>query len=401
MSMHGRPAARRARILTVPLLTAAAAAPLLMAGATQAPAAASATRPAVAAGLAPAGTLAGRGVLDNVVALTARNAWAVGHYGNVVRPRALIEHWNGTEWHRVPLSPAGGWLDSVAATSTTDVWAVGYAGGKPLVLHFDGRAWQRVANPAVPRGVLADITAISPGDMWAVGEADTRMLIEHWNGASWTRVSSPSPKTLAGLSGVSATSANDVWAVGFSGVGGTVILHWNGTAWTRVPSPGGHSMLNRVAAISASDAWATGSTGRGILILHWNGNAWHRVPGPAAGRAAALVGVSGTSARNAWAVGATSNVIGGAAHTTGWAAIAGRRQVAPAVRQAPANEPLILHWNGTSWRRVHVPLPRRGGQLVGVFAASDRSALAVGCTRFFAEPTARPLSLRWNGAAWR
>jgi hypothetical protein len=67
--------------------------------------------------------LAGNGVLNSVVATSARNAWAVGHFGGLARSKALIEHWNGTAWHRIRLTPAGGWLDGVAATSARDVWA--------------------------------------------------------------------------------------------------------------------------------------------------------------------------------------------------------------------------------------------------------------------------------------
>jgi hypothetical protein len=38
---------------------------------------------------------------------------------------------------------------------------------------------------------------------------------------------------------------------------------------------------------------------------------------------------------------------------------------------------------------------------IGVFAASGRSAWAVGCTRFFADPKAKPVVLHWNGTAWK
>jgi hypothetical protein len=67
---------------------------------------------------------------------------------------------------------------------------------------------------------------------------------------------------------------------------------------------------------------------------------------------------------------------------------------------APRFTPLILHWNGAAWKRVQIPVHASGGTLIGVFASSRRSAWAVGCTRFFADPRARPLVLRWNGTAW-
>ena len=39
------------------------------------------------------------------------------------------------------------------------------------------------------------------------------------------------------LNGVAATSARNVWAVGGTNGGKTLIVHWNGSAWRRVPSP--------------------------------------------------------------------------------------------------------------------------------------------------------------------
>jgi hypothetical protein len=41
------------------------------------------------------------------------------------------------------------------------------------------------------------------------------------------------------LTGVTALSATDAWAVGYyvKGAYRTLILHWAGTAWTKVPNP--------------------------------------------------------------------------------------------------------------------------------------------------------------------
>src|ERR1700690_3276681 len=57
------------------------------------------------------------------------------------------------------------------------------------------------------------------------------------------------------LTGVSADSASDAWAVGV-GVSGGLTLHWDGTSWTPVPSPSPSSTteLDAVSALSPSDA---------------------------------------------------------------------------------------------------------------------------------------------------
>jgi hypothetical protein len=214
-------------------------------------------------------------------------------------------------------------------------------------------------------------------------------------------VPSPSPLGLSFLSGVSAASAGDVWAVG--GLNRTLILHWNGARWRQVPSPSPApgAMLNRVKVISARDAWATGSSSLGMLILHWNGTAWRRARSPAAASGAGLVGIAGTSPRNLWAVGATGGLGAAGARRAGFAAPAtSSARPAPAAGAGPAAEPLILHWNGAAWRRISIPLPADGGMLIGVYAASGRNAWAVGSTKTFADIKARPLVLHWNGTAW-
>ena len=89
------------------------------------------------------------------------------------------------------------------------------------------------------------------------------------------------------LRGVSADSGGDAWAVGyyqrhFTGApANPLIVHWNGTTWTRSPSPHPSStqnVLSGVSAVSGSDAWAVGDYNNNgaidVLILHWNGTTW-------------------------------------------------------------------------------------------------------------------------------
>lgn len=67
------------------------------------------------------------------------------------------------------------------------------------------------------------------------------------------------------LYGVSATSASDAWAVGYYDISTnqdrSLVLHWDGSAWTQVPSPNPATLTNElygVSAISANDVWAVG-----------------------------------------------------------------------------------------------------------------------------------------------
>lgn len=87
-----------------------------------------------------------------------------------------------------------------------------------------------------------------------------------------------------------------------------------------------------------------------------------------------LLHVSTTSASNAWAAGET---------------------------QTTPSRPVILHWNGTAWKRV--PSPNPAGQfnyLSAVSASSPGDAWTVGSTCTISTGTCAPLLLHWNGTRW-
>jgi hypothetical protein len=208
--------------------------------------------------------------------------------------------------------------------------------------------------------------------VWAVGnyqvafQYEWETLTEHWDGTAWNIVPSPNPggSQITYLTGVSAVSSNDVWAVGYSH-GGTkpLIEHWDGTAWSIGPAPyavGSDSNgLYAVRAIATNDVWAVGyqnennngENGQG-LILHWDGTAWTQVDSPIADYATILLGVTANSSADVTAVGyvQTRNV---------------------------QFTPVTEHWDGAKWRLVPVPNPGPVGQLYGAVAAG-KSTWAVG-----------------------
>jgi hypothetical protein len=244
--------------------------------------------------------------LDAVVPLSSSSAWAVGarYRSDPATPGTLTEYWNGTTWRVVP-SPntTDGYneLFGVDAISARNVWAVGYSNianygsERSLILRWNGRSWRIVPSPnlGTNANILYDVDVISSGDAWAVGLGNStslnagRPLIEHWNGRRWSLVPSPDPGPgFVQLSGVSAVSATDVWAVGARN-GHTFTAHWNGSSWQIVPSPDGarpSSRLLAVAAIAPDDVWAVGSTDGAsqsdVLVEHWDGSAWSVVAAP-------------------------------------------------------------------------------------------------------------------------
>jgi hypothetical protein len=225
------------------------------------------------------------GTLQDVTAVASNDVWAVGHsFGDP--PFPAIMHWDGIQWSIVP-APTGTsescFLYGIDAVNSSDIWAVGYCEntGTPrfqtLVLHWDGTQWSLVPSPSPGEGLtnLSDVEVVTPTDVWAVGmyedlsgiEPDSyQTLIVHWDGSTWTWV--PSPNNPLGpdeLFGVSAVSANDIWAVGSHYLSirdrQPLALHWNGTTWDIVPTPEtgpDYSALFDVSAVSSQDVWAVG-----------------------------------------------------------------------------------------------------------------------------------------------
>jgi hypothetical protein len=217
-------------------------------------------------------------VLFDVAVLSATDAWAVGDYtvDGYAAVRTLIQHYDGTAWTTVPSPnrlPGTGRnqinsLRGVTAISPSDVWAVGYTVSyddpyQTLTMHWNGAEWSIVDSPNYTfpgaYNALLDVAAVSANDVWAVGGAPfsgvgARGLLLHFDGAFWSlRPGPPNFEFWASStrSGVTALSANDVWAVGEYDP-----WHFDGTAWT-VPAAGAQ-FANDVHAVPGA-VWAVGS----------------------------------------------------------------------------------------------------------------------------------------------
>lgn len=311
-------------------------------------------------------------------------------YGN-----ALAEHWNGSSWQQVAMpNPTGSnevRLGAVGALSAGNVWAVGASAGpvggySTLIEHWDGSSWAVVPSPSAGESArLSALAALSARNVWAVGRATSSAggsayfhpLVLHWNGIKWKRVASPLPGNLsAGLSGVAAVSPRSVWAVGeYQHVqkgrilNATLALHWNGHKWKRVPSPNssGGNGLSAVAVVGRNNVWAVGHHGRPpsdrcncggigrLLAEHWNGHAWRIVParsGYPNSETQGLTGLAVISARNIWAIGYHQDTD---------------------LRYYG----LVEHWHGTTW----APIPSLNPDadtFSGIAAPSPAAVWAVG-----------------------
>jgi hypothetical protein len=314
--------------------------------------------------------------------------WAVGAAGQPLSPRPLLVHWNGRAWRRVPAPrlPGASDLAGVAMTSARNGWAVGeYAAtavgpdlsGKPLILRWNGHRWTQVRSRGLGGGFLTGVAATSARAAWAVGTTRTQgPLIAAWHGTTWKRLRAPAG--VVGVVGVAATSPRAVFVTGFDRRLRPVIIRWNGSGWRKLAVPlaaRAQIYLPAIAASSARSAWAVGTNGRmAPAVYHWGGSAWRKVTAPVPD-----VGLDGVAARSGHDV---------------WAA--GEKKVGRHVK------PGVIHWNGRAWTMARTPRLPGDGLLTSVAAISARSAWAVGSTGMSdTSYESIALILRWNGVAWK
>lgn len=240
--------------------------------------------------------------------------------------------------------------------------------------------WQATPVP-VKKGDLTAIAALSGKQAWAVGyRLKSATALEavalRWDGTSWTQESTlpenSFPQALA------VRSAADIWTVGSASV------HWDGTKWTTYQldrDPGGRVVPDAVTTTSDGKAWTVGramdrSVKDGVpAIQSWDGKSWHRQTLPDVGKGE-LTGVTAVAPDDIWAAGAA------------YAPDATSRQTA-----------LLLHWNGSSWKRVTAPGPQGSDHwLGGITALAADDIWAVGGSA--SGSTERPLAVHWNGTAW-
>jgi hypothetical protein len=258
-----------------------------------------------------------------------------------------------------------------------------------LVQTFNtGTDWPDYSYPA----------AQSANDVWVTGQqhSSESPLVVHWNGTSWQQIATPSGFAQSGP--VTALSATSMWTFSsiFKGNRTTwYALNWNGSSWksymlsTSTANSLGYNMTG-AAAFSTTNVWAFGELpqtnnplGGGQFgppfAARWNGKAWVQVSMPGT----VGLGLSALSPDDIWAFGPTK-------------ATAGR-----------ANETMIgMHWNGTSWSTLAVPLYTLSGhktQLYSMLADGPDSVWAVENVGYRSSTGLLPgfVLAHWNGSAWQ
>ncbi|MFF7446545.1 MULTISPECIES: hypothetical protein [unclassified Streptomyces] len=276
-------------------------------------------------------------------------------------------------------------LNEAAATGPDRAWAVGAdavgreAPGFPLVLRWDGTAWQRQSLPGVAwQGELLSVAATAPTAVWAVGRdsaGGARLL--RFDGVAWSESRPPRGVQLTRV----VTGGGETWLIG-SRDGVQVLLRRDGRGWQEVPVPPG--WVYGLHVLAADDVWAAGETGSGAAVSHWDGQAWQQtvVDGYPRSAVGSVLAVSPTEV---WA-GGTGGFVGG-----------------PVGRPIP---PLLVRWDGQSWKRVTIPTDFGGVTSLTPDASGELGWVAVANAQKWGPPGSYPPLvpgpdfLAWDGRSF-
>ena len=347
--------------------------------------------------------------------------WAVGDGGVIVTG-------TGEVWSLASTPPLKGNFFGVHGNAADNIYAVGEAG---QVMHYDGVAWSTVSG--IPSSVAmldlktvwvdyAGIVTITGKDglilqgnktdgfthfgnlviggsldgSWGVdGE---RILVgensQIWRHAGSWAEDTPIPTTQH-LRDVWGASADDIWAVGLTGV----LNHWNGVEWTKIDGPTG-SGLESIWGRSADEIYASGANG---TIVKWNGEVWQVI---ASQTDKDLRGVFGFPGGDVWAVGKLGTIM--RRGELAWASVIidpkvyddgteeyytthlqGVWGAAPDDVWAVGEGGDLFHWDGASW--TYFEDATFGITLRDIYGLASDDIWAVGSEGHM---------LHWDGEAW-
>src|SRR6267143_2333983 len=228
------------------------------------------------------------------------DVFAAGNGGTILR-------YDGASWTQLGGTPSDS-LRGIWASSPSDVFAVGVRG----IWHYDGSLWTQqhiIAN------CLEAVWGSSARDVWAVGNS-----LSHYDGTTWSTMSGTSCMGIfpfvSRWFGISGSGPTDVYSFGSvrsssrCSRGGcpydSFVDRYDGTSWQRQLNVGGINVFfSGVWAASSADVVGVGANG---LILHYDGTRWRR---ELSGTTEVINAVSGTSARDVWAITSSGLVLHG------------------------------------------------------------------------------------------
>jgi hypothetical protein len=288
----------------------------------------------------------------------------------VGRPGILL-HWNGTVWALQSLGTSET-LTAVWGTGPEDVFVVGHKG---LVYHYNGSGWSQMGS-----GTSRNLYAVGRGPGDAIYICGEKAVLFRLDGANWVdtpdsamlykpdgiapedtlirsryqimALTSVTPYAISGSDGVALMTDNRPtrWRIGpiVSVPPGTVINDWLNTGWGSANIP---------------DNWLAGDTGTLFrLQLDFDKLSWLEVSSPAT---IAVDDMWGTpDALTYYFVTRDGDIVRRSADGTSTTVVYDGGSWLSAVWGSAANDiyaagydGLLVHWDGSAWSSLTVPLP--------------------------------------------
>ncbi|MFB9237668.1 hypothetical protein ACFFWC_19265 [Plantactinospora siamensis] len=230
----------------------------------------------------PLGSSAGYPALLDVAATGGGRAVLVG--GDNSGP--LVVEGDARAFNRVAVPGAAGRSGVLRGVSNAKDGSVFAAGEEyladapypvPMIVQRVGGAWRVATLPSISSARLTGVWARSSTDAWAVGtqdyDSDAKPVILHWNGSTWQRVAGPAA---AGWTYAIAGDANgNVWISGTNPIPpyieypGTLLLRYTGGRWSVAYGPkvaGSDPSLDALANVPGTTSfWGSGAySGNGV-----------------------------------------------------------------------------------------------------------------------------------------
>ena len=168
-----------------------------------------------------------------------------------------LEHYDGNGWTSVPLPvvTAGRTpnVSAIHASSHDNVWV---AGVDAYVARFDGASWKAIPFPDSAGINLTSVWSSGPTETWVAGKFtkpdphdpgkdSLEPVVFHFDGSTWTKVAIPGvdgPKQYLSVKNalLSGRDTNHVWLAldrSYHSVRQTDVFAWDGSAWTERRAP--------------------------------------------------------------------------------------------------------------------------------------------------------------------
>jgi hypothetical protein len=251
------------------------------------------------------------------------------------------------DWTETPTVPGHAVLYTTDA-AFGEQWAVGIEleqDGKadrfhPLAIRRDGSTWSKTPA-AAPDGRLDDVMVRGRNDVWAVGATnDGRSVLQHWNGRAWSLADVPESGTVStGFTAVDGTPGTLLVGRASTNADGdysTAVLWHAAGRWQQLPEAGLQhiSYIDDLEPVRGKEILAAGVGG----LARYDGTVWHKVELPITipeGRQYEIAQLVVRSGNDIWAVGEKGS-------DEFW------------------RQPLALHFDGKEW--TELPTPARTGQ---------------------------------------